>query len=54
MGPGLPAGMLGGVRTIAGDRLAVGSAVISAQWRDTARALDWPDTAVRDRAPYLT
>jgi TolB-like protein len=45
--------MLAKVRTIAGDRLAEGYADIYAQWGDTARALDWLDTAMRNRDPYL-
>jgi TolB-like protein/lipoprotein NlpI len=45
--------MLAKVRTIAGDRLAEGYADIYAQWGDTARALDWLETAMRNRDPYL-
>jgi TolB-like protein/Tfp pilus assembly protein PilF len=45
--------MLGKVRIIAGDRLAEGYADIYAQWGDTARALDWLETAMRNRDPYL-
>jgi len=45
--------MLARVRTIAGDRLAEGYADIYAQWGDTARALDWLETAMRNRDPYL-
>ena len=45
--------MLAKVRTIAGDRFAEGYADIYAQWGDTARALDWLETAMRDRDLYL-
>jgi TolB-like protein len=45
--------MLAKVRAIAGDRFAEGYADIYAQWGDTARALDWLETAMRDRDPYL-
>jgi tetratricopeptide (TPR) repeat protein len=45
--------MLAKVRTIGGDRLAEGYADIYAQWGDTARALDWLETAMRNRDPYL-
>jgi TolB-like protein/Tfp pilus assembly protein PilF len=45
--------MLAKVRTIAGDRLAEGYADIYAQWGDSARALDWLETAMRNRDPYL-
>ena len=45
--------MLAKVRTIAGDRLAEGYADIYAQWGDTTRALDWLETAMRNRDPYL-
>jgi tetratricopeptide (TPR) repeat protein len=45
--------MLAKVRASAGDRLAEGYADIYAQWGDTARALDWLDTAMRNRDPYL-
>jgi TolB-like protein len=45
--------MLAKVRTIAGDRLAEGYADVYAQWGDTARALDWLETAMRNRDPYL-
>jgi serine/threonine-protein kinase len=45
--------MLAKVRTIAGDRLAEGYADIYAQWGDTARALDWLETAMRNLDPYL-
>jgi TolB-like protein len=45
--------MLAKVRTIAGDRFAEGYADIYAQWGDTARALDWLETAMRNRDPYL-
>ena len=37
----------------AGDRIAEGYADIYAQWGDTARALDWLETAMRNRDPYL-
>ena len=45
--------MLAKVRAIAGDRFAEGYADIFAQWGDTARALDWLETAMRNRDPYL-
>ena len=45
--------MLAKVRNIAGDRFAEGYADIYAQWGDTARALDWLETAMRNRDPYL-
>ncbi len=45
--------MLAKVRTIGGDRFAEGYADIYAQWGDTARALDWLETAMRNRDPYL-
>jgi TolB-like protein len=45
--------MLSKMRAVAGDRLAEGYADIYAQWGDTARALDWLDTAMRNRDPYL-
>jgi TolB-like protein len=45
--------MLAKVRAIGGDRLAEGYADIYAQWGDTARALDWLETAMRNRDPYL-
>jgi TolB-like protein len=45
--------MLAKIRAIAGDRLAEGYADIYAQWGDTARALDWLETAMRNRDPYL-
>jgi len=45
--------MLAKVRAIAGDRLAEGYADIYAQWGDTSRALDWLETAMRNRDPYL-
>jgi TolB-like protein len=45
--------MLAKVRVIAGDRFAEGYADIFAQWGDTARALDWLETAMRNRDPYL-
>jgi TolB-like protein len=45
--------MLAKVRGIAGDRFAEGYADIFAQWGDTARALDWLETAMRNRDPYL-
>jgi len=45
--------MLAKVRAIAGDRLAEGYADIYAQWGDSARALDWLETAMRNRDPYL-
>ena len=45
--------MLAKVRTIAGDRLAEGYADVYAQWGDTTQALDWLETAMRNRDPYL-
>jgi TolB-like protein/cytochrome c-type biogenesis protein CcmH/NrfG len=45
--------MLAKVRATAGDRFAEGYADIYAQWGDTARALDWLETAMRNRDPYL-
>ena len=45
--------MLAKVQAIAGDRFAEGYADIYAQWGDTARALDWLETAMRVRDPYL-
>ena len=36
-----------------GDAAAVFYAMIYAQWGDTARALDWLETAMRHRDPYL-
>ena len=36
-----------------GDSAAVFYAMIYAQWGETARALDWLDTAMRHRDPYL-
>ena len=45
--------MLAKVRALAGDRLAEGYADIYAQWGDTGRALDWLETAMRNRDPYL-
>ena len=45
--------MLAKLRTIAGDRFAEGYADVYAQWGDNARALDWLETAVRNRDPYL-
>jgi len=45
--------MLAKARAIAGDRLAEGYADVYAQWGDTARALEWLETAMRNRDPYL-
>jgi TolB-like protein/Flp pilus assembly protein TadD len=45
--------MLARVRTLGGDHLAEGYADIYAQWGDTGRALDWLETAMRNRDPYL-
>ena len=45
--------MLAKVQASAGDRLAEGYADVYAQWGDTDRALDWLDTAMRNRDPYL-
>jgi hypothetical protein len=45
--------MLARIRKIAGDRLTEGYADIYAQWGDNARALDWLETAMHNRDPYL-
>ena len=45
--------MLAKIKALAGDRFAEGYADVYAQWGDTARALDWLETAVRNRDPYL-
>ncbi|HET7063494.1 MAG TPA: tetratricopeptide repeat protein [Rudaea sp.] len=45
--------MLAKLRDLAGDQFAEGYADIYAQWGDTARALDWLETALRNRDPYL-
>jgi class 3 adenylate cyclase/TolB-like protein/lipoprotein NlpI len=45
--------MLAKVRALAGGAFAEGYADIYAQWGDTARALDWLETAMRIRDPYL-
>jgi TolB-like protein/Flp pilus assembly protein TadD len=45
--------MLAKVMAVAGDRFAEGYADVYAQWGDTARALDWLDTAMRNRDPYM-
>jgi TolB-like protein/Flp pilus assembly protein TadD len=45
--------MLAKVMALAGDRMAEGYTDIYAQWGDTARALDWLETAMRNRDPYL-
>jgi TolB-like protein/Flp pilus assembly protein TadD len=45
--------MLARIRTLAGDEFAEGYADVYAQWGDTARALDWLETAMRNRDPYL-
>ncbi len=45
--------MLAKLRALAGDRFAEGYADIYAQWGDTALALDWLETAMRNRDPYL-
>jgi Flp pilus assembly protein TadD len=45
--------MLAKLRALAGEQLAEGYADIYAQWGDTARALDWLETAMRNRDPYL-
>ncbi len=45
--------MLAKLRALAGDQFAEGYADIYAQWGDTARALDWLETAMRNRDPYL-
>ncbi len=45
--------MLAKVRALGGDQFAQGYADVYAQWGDTARALDWLETAVRNRDPYL-
>jgi TolB-like protein/DNA-binding winged helix-turn-helix (wHTH) protein/Tfp pilus assembly protein PilF len=45
--------MLAKLRTRLGDAHAVYYAMIYAQWGDTARALDWLETALRHRDTYL-
>jgi TolB-like protein len=45
--------MFAKVRALAGDQFAEGYADIYAQWGDTELALDWLDTAMRNRDPYL-
>jgi class 3 adenylate cyclase/TolB-like protein len=45
--------MLAKLRTLSGDQFAEGFADIYAEWGDTARALDWLETAMRNRDPYL-
>jgi TolB-like protein len=45
--------MLAKLTAQAGDQFAEGYADIYAQWGDTARALDWLETAMRNRDPYL-
>ena len=45
--------MLARVKAQAGDHFAEGYADVYAQWGDTTRALDWLDTAMRNRDPYL-
>jgi tetratricopeptide (TPR) repeat protein len=45
--------MLAKLRTLAGDQFAEGYADIYAQWGETAQALDWLETAMRNRDPYL-
>ena len=45
--------MLARIRAVAGDEFAQGYTDIYAQWGDTERALDWLETAVRNRDPYL-
>lgn len=45
--------MLAKVRAQAGDQFAEGYADVYAQWGDSARALDWLETAMRNRDPYL-
>lgn len=45
--------MLAKVKTAGGTQFAEGYADIYAQWGDTARALDWLETALRNRDPYL-
>jgi len=45
--------VLARVRAVAGDSWAWNYSAIYAQWGDTARALDWLDTAMRLRDPTL-
>jgi tetratricopeptide (TPR) repeat protein len=45
--------MLAKLKAAAGDRFAEGYADIYAQWGDSARALDWLETAIHNRDPYL-
>jgi TolB-like protein/Flp pilus assembly protein TadD len=45
--------MLAKIRALAGDQFAEGYADVYAQWGDTAHALDWLETAMRNRDPYL-
>jgi serine/threonine-protein kinase len=45
--------MLVKLRALAGDQFAEGYADIYAQWGDTARALDWLETAMRNHDLYL-
>ena len=45
--------MLAKVRAKEGDTGTLSYCQIYAQWGNTARALDWLDTAVRLRDPYL-
>ncbi len=45
--------MLAKVRALGGDEFAEGYADVYAQWGDTARALDWLESAVRNHDPYL-
>jgi tetratricopeptide (TPR) repeat protein len=41
------------LRAAWGEHFAVFYATVYAAWRDTARALDWLDTAMRHHDPYL-
>ena len=45
--------MLAKLKAFAGDQFAEGYADIYAQWGDTSRALEWLETAMRNRDPYL-
>jgi hypothetical protein len=45
--------MLAKVRSRVGDCMAEGYADAYAQWGDTGRALNWLESAMRDRDPYL-
>ena len=45
--------MLEKLKASGGDRNAVDIAVIYAQWGNTAKALEWLETALRVREPWL-